>query len=531
MVVGEYPNRDDLSSNRPFTSMRDRDYHAMMAEAGIPLGEVFATYAMQHLPPNDDDDNYFVKPKAAKEAGLTWVNGKYPTPRAAADLALLHDTIAKYKPTLIIPMGEIALWAITGQSGIMSWRGSQLDTLPHAPYIVPTLAPRMVNFDYAEKYIVIQDLRRALTTLNQGIKKPHWEVNLQPTSETVLAWLEPRLAEAEAGRWCFVAADIETRKGQIVCVGLAVHNTAICIPFMDNSSTGNYWASLEEELIVTVALRRFLTHPNVHSIFHNGAYDLQYFAKQWGYLPNISDDTMLMQHVAFPGLRKALSFCSSLYCTYHCYWKDDGKEWHATHDDLKHWYYNAEDCLRTFEIWLSLSKTIRVLQQDEQYDFQMKRLFPQVLNMMLRGIAIDQSKRMQLDHQLETKMADIEAWFTKVLGHPFNPRSPLKMQQLFHEDFGLPKMFSRKTKRPSLDDTSLTKLRLRYPLFAPLIDNILLYRSISVFLNTFIKAPLSEDGRMRCTYNLAGTETYRFSSSADSFGFGTNLQNLPSGDE
>jgi DNA polymerase I-like protein with 3'-5' exonuclease and polymerase domains len=36
---------------------------------------------------------------------------------------------------------------------------------------------------------------------------------------------------------------------------------------------------------------------------------------------------------------------------------------------------------------------------------------------------------------------------------------------------------------------------------------------------------------MRCTYNLAGTETFRFSSSEDAFGFGTNLQNIPKGDE
>jgi len=34
---------------------------------------------------------------------------------------------------------------------------------------------------------------------------------------------------------------------------------------------------------------------------------------------------------------------------------------------------------------------------------------------------------------------------------------------------------------------------------------------------------------MRCSFNIAGTETFRFSSSENAFGTGTNLQNIPSG--
>jgi len=52
-----------------------------------------------------------------------------------------------------------------------------------------------------------------------------------------------------------------------------------------------------------------------------------------------------------------------------------------------------------------------------------------------------------------------------------------------------------------------------------------------VFLSTFIMMPLDQDSRMRCSYNICGTETYRFSSSKNAFGSGGNLQNLPKGDE
>ena len=43
--------------------------------------------------------------------------------------------------------------------------------------------------------------------------------------------------------------------------------------------------------------------------------------------------------------------------------------------------------------------------------------------------------------------------------------------------------------------------------------------------------PTSDDHRMRCSYDPSATVTYRFNSSADAFGRGTNLQNITSGDE
>jgi DNA polymerase I-like protein with 3'-5' exonuclease and polymerase domains len=56
-------------------------------------------------------------------------------------------------------------------------------------------------------------------------------------------------------------------------------------------------------------------------------------------------------------------------------------------------------------------------------------------------------------------------------------------------------------------------------------------RSLGVFRSTFLEAPVDTDERMRCSFNITGTETFRFSSSENAFGSGMNLQNVPSGDE
>jgi len=75
----------------------------------------------------------------------------------------------------------------------------------------------------------------------------------------------------------------------------------------------------------------------------------------------------------------------------------------------------------------------------------------------------------------------------------------------------------------------LRKIAEREPLLLPITRKIAELRSLGVFLSTFVNAPLDIDSRMRCSFNIAGTETYRFSSSKNAFNSGLNLQNIPKG--
>jgi DNA polymerase I-like protein with 3'-5' exonuclease and polymerase domains len=328
-----------------------------------------------------------------------------------------------------------------------------------------------------------------------------------------------------------LACDIETRAGQIACIGIAwdQHN-AICIPLMSIERPPGYWSETEEWYVI-LNLRKVLVHPNAQIIFQNGAYDLQYFAHQYGFLPRISDDTMLMQHVAFPGLRKGLDFLSSLHCAYHRYWKDDGKLWDATMPEDQMWAYNCEDCVRTYEVWASLRKVIEGLGLTDQYSFQMHDLFPLALRMMLRGIRFDTARRAEVRAELEAFIAAGNAWLEFVLGHKLNVESNKQMQALLYNDFRVPPILHRRTRRPTLEDEAMASIIRRFPLLRPLLEMVRDLRSANTALSTVISNPISPDGRARCSYNMAGTETFRFSSSTDAFGTGFNLQNITKGDD
>lgn len=331
-----------------------------------------------------------------------------------------------------------------------------------------------------------------------------------------------------------LSGDIETRQGFIACMGIGWSRTeAICIPFICVEDTEGYWNE-DEELAIVLKLRELFLHPKVEWIFQNGLYDYQYFAANWGVIPKLWMDTMVAHHCCFSGLPKGLDFQSSMYCEYHRYWKDEGKEFHESikspEEEDKYWVYNCKDCVTTFECAENLHVNIDKMGQREPYEFQRKQFLP-VLRMMLRGVLINQKQKNDLAKKLFEAMYEREKWMKDVLGFVLNPRSPKQMQGFFYEELGLPVQKQRKSGRPTCDDEALKVLAKKEPLVRPLIQVIQEYRSIGVFLSTFVKAELSFDGRARSSYNIAGPETFRWSSSKDAFGNGLNLQNIPKGTE
>lgn len=209
---------------------------------------------------------------------------------------------------------------------------------------------------------------------------------------------------------------------------------------------------------------------------------------------------------------------------------------HESDDDL--WHYNCLDCARTREVGEALDRVARDLEKTwpelpKVRAFQQRMFWP-VLQAMQRGVRIDPLLRKEFDGILTTEIAERELAFAQILGHPLNPRSSPQMKALFYEDLQCKPNYKRGGKGPAtltLDDKALEKILNERPILAPLIHAIQEYRSLGVFLSTFVRAPLDFDGRMRTSYNVGGTETYRFSSSENAFGSGTNLQNIPKGGE
>jgi DNA polymerase I-like protein with 3'-5' exonuclease and polymerase domains len=159
-------------------------------------------------------------------------------------------------------------------------------------------------------------------------------------------------------------------------------------------------------------------------------------------------------------------------------------------------------------------------------------MFWPVLETMIRGIRVDNESKARLSNELLNAIRSREAWLTEVLGYSVNIKSPKQMQDLFYRLLGQREIKKRRKDGVSAttDDSALEVIATREPLLKPVCDTIRELRSLGVFRSTFLEAPVDHDQRMRCSFNIAGTETYRFSSSENAFGSGLNLQNIPKGD-
>jgi uracil-DNA glycosylase len=475
-----------------------------------------------------------------KDENVRLINGHYVSDVVIAGIQNLFKRIGENPDRLIIGFGDIPLMALTGNNSVSKYRGSMFQT-PYGKFL-PTYHPRMVHKVWKWRFILKMDIARALNS--ESFEPPEYDFVIRPTFEIASTYLNGVIMQLDnATSKIHISCDIETsRHTETSCVGLGFSRTkAICIPILDFTTKNySYWER-DQEIFLIKLLRTILTHPMAAISGQNYSYDEQYFGRNWGFVCKADYDAMLMHHVLYPGeLPKGLDFISSMYCQYHMYWKDDGKEMHdavkTTADHDKYWLYNCKDAVATWEAVENLKVALADRGLTEVWEFQHSMMEP-LLMTMLNGVKYDREQQIKWRFQLDELMGHYEAFFNRLLpdsrfwtkGKPWY-RSPTKLKTFLYDILKMPLQIDRKTKRPTTSDQALQTLIKKEPLLKPLLEKILEYRSLGVFKATFLAMEVGSDKRMHSSYNLAGTVTFRLSSRSDSFGTGGNLQNIPKGD-
>lgn len=533
MLIQEYPGEQEFLYAKPFMGRAGQELDRMLRDAGIDRSECFVTSLLR-----DRFDTTRILAHRAKDRLPIHepLHDRFADPVLLAGYDLLLREIELVRPEVIVCFGNLPLFALSGKWGIKQWRGS---TVPHvgqlsySPAIIPVYSPAFILSVWKERPTTIQDLRRVKQDDNTGVTE--WDFTLRPSAEAVISILDGLLDDA-AERQITLACDIETRSGHMDCIGLAWSDTqALCIPLTYFDVRRPYWLE-EEEVAIVFRLYQILTHPNVGVVGQNFIYDAQYIYRHWHFIPNFARDAMIAHHVMFNSMQKSLDFLSAMYCKQHVYWKKQTK---LTEDD--HWAYNAKDCCITYEVDRVEQEAIDKLTATTWpecravHDFQ-QSLFHPVLQSMNRGLRVDRESKSRLAAELFSAIQERENYILEVIGRPLNIKSHPQMTDFFYREINQKTIRSRPKKDgkgggPTCNDAALETIGMREPLLLPLLRVISELRTLGVFLSTFVNAPLDVDLRMRCSFNVAGTSTYRFSSSQNAFDSGMNLQNIPKGDE
>lgn len=540
--VGEAPGEKEDEQGKPFVGSSGYELALMLKDAKLLNASeklvdamhstFYLTNVVMDRPPNNDLD-LWINPRKTPRDGEILYRGKYVKPSVAADVERLHNELRALKPNVVVALGNTALWALTACRGVSKWRGSTLDSdaIPGLK-VIPTYHPAAILRQYENRFITVQDLRRAKQESDwPEIRKPLYGFITNPTLSQVLGSLQALFSQADKGPLRLVM-DEECKRNEVVCTGLAwSKRDAICIPFYDQE--GWRWTT-EEFVEITTRLNQLLRHPNVRLCNQNVSFDIQFKFWKHGVWPKAVFDTMLAQNVLFPGLTKKLDFLASMYNEYYVYWKDDGKFWDKPIIYPQLWEYNCVDCVATFEVWEEQEKALEAFGLKPQMDFQMGRLFQPVQKMMFKGVKVNEVRKKAILKETEEFIAKLHVEVEYLAGHNLVGEkggfSPQKLAVLFYDRLKLPKQFNRKDGKSILtcDDDALKRLAKKEPLVKPLIERINMIRSYGTAVSA-CRSGVDGDGRWRTAYNMAGTETFRFSSSENPFGSGLNLQNLTVG--
>lgn len=198
--------------------------------------------------------------------------------------------------------------------------------------------------------------------------------------------------------------------------------------------------------------------------------------------------------------------------------------------DQVEWVYNALDCCVTHEIFSEQGKYIDpITSNTEKFSYA---LLAPVVEMSLRGTCIDDTTRTRVLSFYRQQHSRLRKNLNRIVEEgvgykKFNYASYAQVGNLLYDVMGFKEVKGRSTIGTwsrTTDRDALEKVAMNF-LAAPICNHIIALRELDKKI-TFLQTPLDNDGRMRTSFNVAGTKTGRLSSSENDFGTGGNNQNI-----
>lgn len=187
--------------------------------------------------------------------------------------------------------------------------------------------------------------------------------------------------------------------------------------------------------------------------------------------------------------------------------------------------YNGMDCCVTAEVLNVILPQLDNL-TGATYAFS-RALQGPALEMRLRGVRIDHNRKAEVIDEFIEKINWLEQRLDALAIDGagminFSYRSTKDVQKLFYEQLGIPVI--RRGGQPTVDRNALERMG-SYIVARPFVNHLILMRELEKKIQV-LRTEIDPDGRLRTSYNIAGTNTGRFSSSFSEFGTGGNLQNI-----
>lgn len=307
MIVGDCPSEPAFKRNLPIVAPVEGVLESCLHDARLIKGEVYITNLIQDY----RLQKYWQETKGQKKGYI-----KTDISEHRMDL---HEEIQSVKPRIIITLGEMAAFALTGSGTLMGKVGTrgypfiyQIGSDFKLP-VIPSLHPRMMIWsNYIWRYYLSHDLQKA----KKIAENP--DTLFKPEVDTIIpqTFGEAQSLLLDASRYSKLSVDIEVSNYEVSCIGFAWSpSCAFSIPF------DMRWNEIEEVQLWNL-VARILGDEKITKVGQNFIFDMYFLALRMGIItrgPII--DAMTGHSILYPEFLKSLNFLGSLY-TFQPQWKN-----------------------------------------------------------------------------------------------------------------------------------------------------------------------------------------------------------------
>lgn len=482
VVLSECPTFEDSTVGRLHS--KAFELKRLLSEAGIhPQNVWFTSVSKYYVPPNTGKKK-IPFPVRAKNYGID----------IKQQLDELQKEITQLEPNVILGLGRTALWALTGQIDIESYRGSILHGMGRK--FIPTYNPDHLNFQatdvefkgYWNRQIIAFDMRRAIAQSKfPDLRLPSRVLQVAKSSYE-LSDFRNRYAPSHNK----LSVDIEAHGTCIpACIGLAyTKNHGLTVPLWNQGGISRIpsndlvqcWILLADMLASTAIIGQ------------NFNYDRDKL-KRLGFIINrLISDTMLKAQAINPELPKGLAFNTSIY-TEEPFYKNEGM-YQGRIEDL--FIGCARDACVTKEIDEAMDADLDEIKQRPFFENFLMKLPDVYWAIERQGFRVDEQQRDLLLHKYISWDERVRYELFHLCGTEINVNSPKQISSLLFDNFKLPR-------RSGTGEEEITALlnsqsAIKNDDHRRVCELILEDRRVRKSISTYLMALPDFDRRMRTTY-------------------------------
>lgn len=312
-LCGEAWGEEEQRQGKPFVGASGRELDRMLAEAGIEREECYVTNCFNQRPPGNKIEAFCAGKKEVTHSLPPLFPGKFIRDDYLFELQRLYAELRSVRPNVVVCLGNTAVWALLGSTGISKIRGTVARSVVPGLDVkcLPSFHPAAILREWSLRHVTVLDLRKAKRESEwPEVRIPKREIWIEPTISDLGEFYDRYIADCSE-----LSFDIETVADQITCIGFAPRNDlALVVPFTDNRTHGgSYWRDRDSEVAVWRFVKRVLNHP-CRKVGQNILYDIGFLWRQYGIaVRNVAEDTMLLHYSLLPESEKSLAFLGSVY--------------------------------------------------------------------------------------------------------------------------------------------------------------------------------------------------------------------------